>query len=268
MEENMDLSNYLAIAKKAARAAGELLMERLGQNWRVEFKGEVDPVTEVDKASEKLLVEMLSDLAPETDIVAEEEAYDLTGKELCWVVDPLDATVNYSHRFRAFCVSIGLEQNGVPIVGAVYDPVNDEMFTATTDGPACSNDVPISVSVTETLGRSLLATGFPYDRRTNPENNLDHFVEITPACQGIRRVGSAALDLCWTAAGRFDGYWELSLAPWDISAGRLIVQRAGGRVTDFAGGPIDSHTRYIVATNGLIHDPLLSLLARNRKDLW
>ncbi len=256
----MDLNHYLQIAIDAATMAGAHLRKRFAEDWKVEWKGAVDPVTEVDRESERMIVDFLSSKSPEADILAEEEAHDLSGKELCWVVDPLDATVNYAHRIPVFCVSIGLEKNGVPIVGAVFDPMSIELYAATAESQATRNDQPIQVSEMPNLDRALMATGFPYDKRENPENNLDVFPKMLLACQGIRRVGSAALDLCWTAAGRYDGYWELGLAPWDISAGRLIVERAGGKVTDFKGNPIDSHTRYILATNGKIHEEGIKIL--------
>lgn len=261
----MDLNRYLKLACEAARQAGALVQERVEGVRTIEYKGVIDPVTEVDRASERLLVEFFRRETPEADVLAEEEAHDTSGRELCWVIDPLDATINYAHRLPVYCVSIGLELRGRPVVGAVYDPASDEMFCATQTTPATLNDRPIFVSDIADIDRALLATGFPYDKRTNPENNLDHFSLMLVSCQGVRRVGSAALDLCWTAAGRYDGYWELSLSPWDISAGRLIVEQAGGRVTDFEGAPIDSNTRYILATNGRIHDQAMTLLAKNRR---
>lgn len=256
----MDIHRYLQIAIDTAKVAGQYLGKEFSGKRTVEYKGVIDPVTEVDKATEKMIVEILSKATPEVDILAEEDAKILTGKELCWVVDPLDATINYAHKLPVYCVSIGLEHNGRVIAGAVYDPAHDEMFSASSESPSKLNGNKISVSKTESLDRSLIATGFPYDKRTNPENNLDHFNNMILKCQGVRRVGSAALDLCWTAAGRYDGYWELSLSPWDISAGRLIVEQAGGKVTDFVGAPIDSFTRYILATNGRIHTDVMKIL--------
>ena len=261
----MDIDHYLDLAKRAAERAGTLLKDRFLGERTIDYKGAVDPVTEVDRASERQIVAFFQEHTPEVEILAEEGSYEVAGKELCWVIDPLDATVNYAHRLPVYCVSIGLEARGVPVVGVVFDPTADEMFSATADRPATLNGRPIRVSDTQELDRALMATGFPYDRRTNPENNLDHFGRMLLQCQGVRRVGSAALDLAWTAAGRYDGYWELSLSHWDISAGRLIVEQAGGRVTDFSGNPIDSHTRYILATNGKIHDQAQAVLGQSRK---
>lgn len=260
----MDLKYYLEIAQEAAAKAGRLLKDRFAGERQIEYKGVIDPVTEVDRASEKLLVDFFQKTTPEADILAEEDDYVQTGKELLWVVDPLDATINYAHKVPIYCVSIALERAGRPVVGAVFDPMANEMFCATSETPATLNGNQISVSKVDDLDKALMVTGFPYDKRTNPENNLDHFSEMFVSCQGVRRIGSAALDLCWTAAGRHDGYWELSLAPWDISAGMLIVEQAGGLVTDFEGHPIDSHTRYILATNRLIHDQVMKILARNK----
>lgn len=259
----MDLDHYLQLAIDAAKSAGALLKAEFDGERTIEYKGVIDPVTEVDKASEKLLVDFFNENTPEIDILAEEGADKRTGRKLCWVIDPLDATINYAHKLPIYCVSIGLEKEGMPVVGVVYDPTLDELFCATSDSKSTCNGRPIKVSETGDFNRALFATGFPYDKRTNPENNLDHFSEMIVSCQGVRRVGSAALDLCWTAAGRYDGYWELSLAPWDISAGRLIAQQAGGKVTDFQGNPIDSFARYILATNGLVHGPAMEILGRN-----
>lgn len=260
----MDLDYYLEIAKTAAEKAGRLLKEHFYGERQIEYKGVIDPVTEVDRASEKLLVAFFRKTTPEADILAEEDDYDTSGKELLWVIDPLDATINYTHKVPIYCVSIALEHVGRPVVGVVYDPMANEMFCATSRATATMNGRPISVSKVDDIDKALMVTGFPYDKRTNPENNLDHFSEMLVSCQGVRRIGSAALDLCWTAAGRHDGYWELSLAPWDISAGMLIVEQANGRVTDFEGNPIDSHTRYILATNGLLHEQVMKILAKNK----
>ncbi len=259
----MDFQKYLAVAQKSAKMAGLYLKGEFSGKRTIEYKGVIDPVTEVDKGSEKMLVEFLSKETPEADILAEEEAKTLTGKELCWIIDPLDATINYAHKVPVYCVSVGLELNGEVVVGAVYDPAQNEMFLASKDSDSTLNGKKITVSDTMDINRALFATGFPYDKRTNPENNLDHFSQMLVSCQGVRRVGSAALDLCWTAMGRFDGYWELSLSPWDICAGRLIVEKAKGKVTDFTGNSIDSHTRYILATNGRVHSQAMDVLARN-----
>ena len=260
----MDLKRYQKLAEQVARDAGNLLLTHLHGKRTIEYKSEIDPVTEVDKASERLLTEFFRKQTPEIDILAEEESNTDTGASLRWVIDPLDGTVNYAHKIPAFCVSVGLELDRRPLVGVVFDPNRDELFSATAESSATCNGQPIHVSATDTLNRAVLATGFPYDKRVNPDNNIDHFGEVALASQGIRRFGAAALDLCWTAMGRFDGYWELRLSPWDVAAGRLIVEQAGGRVTDFAGNPTDSFAGNICATNGLFHDDLLAVLARNR----
>ena len=209
-----DLLQYSEAAVKAARAAGALLLAGLNEGERtIEFKGDNDIVTEMDRRAEEIVSEALSSAFPGIAILAEEEGASGPASEMKWIIDPLDGTNSYAHRVPHFCVSIGLEVSGEPAVGVVYNPCLDECFTAVRGDGACLNGRPIRVSGTEELKRSLVATGFPYDRATSPENNVNYMAAFIPKIQGIRRMGSAALDLCYTAAGRFDGYWELKLQP-------------------------------------------------------
>lgn len=250
------------VAVEAARKAGALLKENIGRLNRVEFKGAIDLVTEVDRASEDLIIGEIRKAFPAHGILAEESP-EVVGESPCkWIVDPLDGTTNYSHAFPFFCVSIGFEEAGEAAFGVVYDPMLDELFTAEPGHGAFLNGKRIAVSGTDALERSLLATGFPYDLRSTKENNLDHFSAFTLKAQAIRRAGSAALDLCYTACGRFDGYWEMKLRPWDVAAGALILTEAGGKVTDFGGGPFSIYGKECLASNGLIHGAMARVLRK------
>ena len=238
-------------------------------------------MTEYDHKSEAFIVAALREAFPDHAIVGEEGgAYELKieneelrksgrapvsqfsilNSQFLWQVDPLDGTVNFAHGFPVFSVSLGLLQDGVPVVGVVYNPMSDELFSACKGGGAHFNGRPIRVSRTATLDRALLNTGFPYDRRTSADNNFDAFLRFQRASQEVRRVGSAALDLCMVACGRMDGYWEMKIKPHDISAGIVIVREAGGYVTDYDGGDAMFERSRIVASNGLIHDEMLAVL--------
>ena len=251
---------YLEIATAAAMVGGEVLMDKFGTSFRVEHKGEVDLVTEADKAAEKAIVTLIRERSPEHDILAEEEDYGRQQREFCWIIDPLDGTTNYAHGFPWFAVSVALERNGSVIAGVVFNPCNNELFTAAVGKGAWLNDQPISVSTTSSLDQSLLATGFPYDRKQSQANNYDHFVHFQQAAQACRRPGAASLDLACTAAGRFDGYWEMKLKPWDVAAGQLLVSEAGGELSDFKGAVASIYDREIVASNGRIHAQMLNVL--------
>ena len=253
-------------AIEAAQEAGLLLMERLGHEHKVEHKGVVDLVTEADKASERFLVERLHAVLPEATILAEEGSGTDRAKGLRWIVDPLDGTTNYAHGYPVFSVSIALEQDGAVVLGVVLDPTRNECFTAIGGKGAFLNGQPIHVSSTEDLGAALLVTGFPYDVRTTERDNLTQFRRFLKTAQGIRRGGSAALDLCYVAAGRFDGFWEESLSPWDMAAGVLIVQESKGRVTGYLGGAPDIESGHILATNGRIHEAMQAILVEIEKE--
>jgi myo-inositol-1(or 4)-monophosphatase len=238
-----------------AREAGALLMEFFGR-VAIEYKGDADLVTAADRASEKLIRSRIKALWPAHDIMGEEEGLVDTGSEYRWFVDPLDGTTNFAHSYPVFCVSMGLEYRKRRIAGVVYDPTRDEMFSAEQGRGALLNGEPIQVSKTDTLAASLLATGFPsHKRHKNP--NIHFYHQVTLRSHGVRRAGSAALDLCYVACGRFDGFWEFNLNPWDTAAGALMVEEAGGRVTNYEGGYFPTDGRETLATNGLIHEALM-----------
>jgi len=256
----MNWNPHLEIAEKAARAAGDLLIAHRDEEHRIGFKGAVDLVTEMDERSQALIHSILSTRFPDHGFLAEEGLDSQDGSEYRWIFDPLDGTTNFAHGFPIFAVSIALQERGRTILGVVFDPPRDEMFTAVKGQGAHLNGRHISVSGVRDLGRSLLATGFPYDVRESAQNNLDHFADFAVRAQALRRCGSAALDLCYVACGRFDGFWELKLAPWDVAAGILLVREAGGRVTDFRGGDQDIFGPEVLASNGLVHEDMIRVL--------
>lgn len=239
-----------------------MLRDNLAGVRQISFKGEINLVTDVDRLSERTAVSVLREAFPDHGLLAEEEAREENRSGYLWIIDPLDGTTNYAHGYPSFSVSIGLEREGEVVLGVVYDPMRDELFTARRGAGACLNGRPIKVSANDKLIRSLLATGFPYDRATSAENNLGHFNALIMASQEIRRSGSASLDLCGVAAGRLDGYWELKLQPWDVAAGSLIVREAGGMLTDLSGTRFSIRDSVIVASNGRIHGQMLDILNR------
>lgn len=256
----MGKTDIREFAIETARKAGALLKENVGKVGRIEFKGAVDIVTEVDRKSEDLIMAAIRKSFPGHGILTEESPELKQDSPYKWIIDPLDGTTNYSHGFPFFCVSIGFEEAGEVTFGVVYDPMLDELFTAEKGVGAALNGKKIKVSAIDDLGRSLLATGFPYDLRASKDNNLNFFSEFAVKAQAIRRAGSAALDLCYLASGRFDGYWEMKLRPWDVAAGALIAGEAGGQVTDFSGGPFSIYGKECLATNGLIHEDMKRIL--------
>lgn len=250
--------HYLETAAEIARDAGVLLARYFERRVAVERKGEYDLVTEADRASEALVVERLRAHFPSHAIVAEEGGGVESPSEYRWYVDPLDGTTNFAHGYPVFNVTIGLERNGEPVAGVVYDPVRDEMFTAERGGGAYLNHRRIRVSATRRLGESLVSTGFPNRKRAG-NFNIHFYHQLAMATHGVRRSGSAAIDLAYVACGRLDGFWEFGLSPWDMAAGRLIVSEAGGRYTDMEGQPHHIRSPHLMADNGLIHDELLAL---------
>ena len=256
------MEDVLSFAATIAREAGSLLKGAFATPHRITYKGDINIVTEADLLAENHLRERIRARFPDHDILAEESADAGTGAEYRWVVDPLDGTTNYAHGYPVFCVSVALECRRQIVLGVVHNPMLDECFSALRGGGAFLDGRALSVSRTDALTRSLLATGFPYDIRESRDNNLDHFETLALKAQAIRRAGSAALDLAYVAAGRFDGFWELKLAPWDTAAGWLLVEEAGGRVTDLDGGPYHLHAQHILASNGRIHPDLLELLSQ------
>ncbi|MBW4577541.1 MAG: inositol monophosphatase [Aphanothece sp. CMT-3BRIN-NPC111] len=252
------LQNFLDIATEAALAAGAILQGYLGNLEAVEEKGRPgDLVTEADKNAEVAILDVLRRHLPHHSILAEESGQlGDTTSEYLWAIDPLDGTTNYAHQYPFFAVSIGLLIDGIPQVGAIFDPFHNELFRAAKGLGATRNRRPIGVSPTSQLSKSLLVTGFAYDRRETADNNYAEFCKLTHLTQGVRRSGAASLDLAHIACGRLDGYWERGLSPWDIAAGILLVEEAGGKVTSYDGSPLIISSGRILATNGKIHQEL------------
>lgn len=254
---------FADFAREISLEAGSILLRGFrSAKTVISYKSKTDLVTDADRASEKHLVERISERFPDHAIIAEEGSRKEAAGDSIWYVDPLDGTNNYAHGLPFFCVSIGVYSIRMKqvVAAVVYNPFLDELFTAVRGGGAFLNNMPIGVSLLDDIGVSLVATGFPYDKATSANNNLKEFNRIILRIQGIRRMGSAAIDLSYVACGRIDGYWEGKLKPWDMAAGSLIVEEAGGRVTTFNGGLFDPELPEIAATNGRIHDQLLSLL--------
>ncbi|MGB8581254.1 MAG: inositol monophosphatase family protein [Candidatus Sulfotelmatobacter sp.] len=264
--------SFIPAMSAIAREAGALLMHYFHQHLKIEYKGDADLVTAADRASEKLIRERILAQWPGHDVLGEEQGLSDQGSDYRWYVDPLDGTTNFAHGYPVFCVSLGLEYRGLEyhapaqrssgqhasrIAAVIYDPTRDELFTAEQGRGARLNGESIHVSKTATLKESLLATGFPsHKRHKNP--NIYFYHQITLHTHGVRRAGSAALDLCNVASGRYDGFWEFNLNPWDTAAGVLIVEEAGGKVTRFDGLPFELNSRETLASNGLLHQALLA----------
>lgn len=255
----MNNLEILPFASELAREAGALLLQHRDRGVGIEYKGGYDLVTAADRAAEKLIVEKLRSRFPSHTIIAEEGSGVERDSDYVWYVDPLDGTTNFAHNFPVFAVSIGLELEGQGVAGVVYDPSRDELFAAERGSGAYLNSRRIKVSKTAELSKGLFATGFPNsDRNLNP--NVLFFQEISMRTHGVRRPGAAALDLCSVACGRIDGFWEIGLKPWDVSAGAVIAGEAGGRVSSMTGGPHRSGDAHIAVTNGLLHEELTRLL--------
>jgi myo-inositol-1(or 4)-monophosphatase len=254
------VSDVLPIAEAIARRAGAIVMEGFGRVRQVRQKGAIDLVTEFDQRSEEAIVSSLQKEFPEHAILAEESGHHPGAGEYRWVVDPLDGTTNFAHGIPVFAISLGLLRGNVPVAGVVYDPLHKEVFAAALGRGASLNGQPIHVSSQAHLGHALLATGFAYDVRTSPRNNLAQFAQFQLRTQGVRRLGSAAIDCAWTALGRLDGYWEFGIKPWDVGAGGLLVREAGGRTTSIEGDEEFISTGTIVVSNGLLHEQMLRVL--------
>jgi myo-inositol-1(or 4)-monophosphatase len=251
---------FLATAVESVIRAGEIQIAHFGGAMRVDKKGAIDLVTEIDLRVEREFRAVIADRFPDHVVLGEEfsAASEREGvPEFCWVFDPVDGTTNYAHGLPIFCSSLALEIRGEPAVAAIYDPTRRELFTAERGQGAWLNGAPLRVSTADTLIDSLLCTGFPYSVQRDASALVELFGEFLKVSRAVRRLGSAAIDLCYVAAGRLDGFWEQSLHPWDVAAGALIIQEAGGRVTDLAGGPYSSRTGNLVASNGHIHDDMV-----------
>lgn len=255
----------LNFAIQTAREAGAILIDRLGRAIQVSHKGDIDLVTEADIAAEKFIIERIRSYFPRHAVLAEEsgasdDATLIPGEsEWKWIIDPLDGTTNYSHGYPCFCVSIGVERAGRIEIGVVYDPTRDEVFATERGQGATMNARRIRVSEVEDLNRAMLCTGFPYNVRERLNFARD-FTNFTMQAQAVRRDGSAALDMAYVACGRFDGFWEDGLNPWDVAAGVLLIEEAGGRVTDYQGDRLDIYTPKVLASNGLIHDAMMRVI--------
>ena len=257
--------NVEPVARTAVNAAAALLRQRWRQQKTVEYKSAIDLVTETDREAEALVVAHLRRAFPDHLIVAEEasagvEPARAAAEQYVWYLDPLDGTTNFAHAYPQFCVSLALARGAELRFAIVSDPIRDETFVAHRGGGATLNGAPIQISAVDDLNRALLATGFPYDRRQRPDFYLAFFADFMQRAQGIRRGGSAALDLCYVACGRFDAFWEWKLRPWDIAAGALIVREAGGTVTDFRGGPLDLYGEQTLASNGHVHAAMRAVI--------
>src|SRR5262245_33784349 len=256
---------HVAVASEAVLKAGAIQKARYGKAHDIQMKGEIDLVTEVDRACEDLVLSTIRSRFPDHDIVTEEQHLERRGSSHVWFVDPLDGTTNYAHGYPFFCCSVGLAVDGRVTAGAVYDPLREELFSGYRGGGSYVNGQPLRVSKATELLRSLLATGFPYDLREDLPTKLRLFNRFMGEARGIRRDGAAALDLCYVAAGRFDGFWEERLHPWDMVAGSVILEEAGGRVTRFDGSPTGLVADELVASNGGLHPAMLAVLRADRE---
>jgi myo-inositol-1(or 4)-monophosphatase len=263
-KETPAFSELTLIAIEAAKTAGDILRYGFGKHFQIDSKeGHHNLVTEYDYKAEKAIIDLIQKHAPNSQFLAEESG--VSGKEssLIWVIDPLDGTVNFAHQIPIFAVSIGIEKEGQILAGVVLQPITDELFVAERNKGAFCNGKAIAVSQVSTLQGSILATGFPYNLAENPHDCIDHFIDILRAGIPIRRLGAAAIDFVYTASGRFEGFFEVSLSPWDCAAGKLILEEAGGKITEWNGDPFEirSHSP-LLATNGRIHREAISLLSR------
>ncbi len=258
------MASELEVAVAAAKAAGEVLRSGFGQRQEIRYKGEVDLVTEADEKAEQKIKATLREAFPTCEILTEESGRLAGEGDSRWIVDPLDGTTNYAHGLPLFSVSVALERAGEAVLGVVHDPMTQETYAAERGGGATLNGRPIKVSDTDELIRALLATGFPYDR-DDMSATLDLFGRFAVLTQSMRRLGSAALDLCYVAAGRLDGYYERGIHAWDIAAGSVILEEAGGKATDYRGRRLDLEGREVVASNGLLHPALVSVTSEERR---
>ena len=259
-----ELQEFSWFARELAVGAGGILKRGFNRTFHVRFKGRIDPVTEYDLKAERYIIDKISRRYPHHAILTEEGSAVGKRSEYRWVIDPLDGTVNFAHGFPVYCVSVALQYEGESVAGAVYDPERDELFWARLGAKARLNGKTIAVSSESKLERALLATGFAYDIGTARRNNLGLFSRMARKAQAIRRPGSAAIDLCWLACGRIDGFWELKLHPWDTAAAKLIVEAAGGEVSRINGAPYGISDPDLLASNGRIHKAMHRVLVRKQ----
>ncbi len=256
----IDCKKTLRSILELARQVGDRISRSAHKTKRIDYKGEIDLVTQFDRKSQDLIVKQLIREFPDYGVLSEENISRDADAPIKWIVDPLDGTTNFAHGLPIWAISIALEHRGSILLGVVYDPCRREMFYAIKGNGAFLNKAKIRVSRVKKLDESLLVTGFPYDVRSAKDNNLDHFSNFAVRAQAVRRLGSAALDLCYTACGRFDGYWELKLSPWDQAAGSLILREAGGKISDFKGNEFSIYGDEVLGTNGLVHRQMIKVL--------
>jgi myo-inositol-1(or 4)-monophosphatase len=259
------LNKYLIFTRQIALKAGQILVDGFNKGKDIKFKGIIDPVTQFDLKSEKYIINQITNKFPTHSILAEEDSDIDNNSPFRWVIDPLDGTVNYAHRFPVYSVSIALQYNNKSVVGVVYDPEREEMYSAASGMGAFLNSKKISVSKEKNLKRSLLATGFAYNLNSARKNNLGTFARMMKQSQAVRRLGSAALDLCWMACGRLDGFWEFYLHPWDTAAAIIIVEEAGGKVSQINGEKYSIFDDNILTSNKLIHNQMIKALTSSKK---
>lgn len=244
-----------------SKEAGEIIREGFGKKFFLEYKTNLSNyVTEIDKKSEAAIISFVKKEFPGHAVLAEESGEYKTSSEYLWVIDPLDGTSNFAHGLPIFSVSIGVQKNEETICGVVYDVMRDEIYSSEKGSGSFRNEQKLHVSINDNLRKSMLVTGFPYDIADNPDFAIERFAAFLKASSAVRRLGSAAIDLCYVAAGVFDGFWEVFLNPWDMAAGKLLVEEAGGRVTDFEGLPMNIFNKQILATNGKVHDSMINVL--------
>ena len=258
----MQKTLFRKIAINAALKAGNYIRKNIGRAKDVRYKGEINIVTDIDKKAENIIVNAIRKAYPSHNFLAEEGTYTKKDSRFTWVIDPLDGTTNFLHGFPVFCVSIALEYDGKPLVGVVYDPTRDELFYAEKGRGAFLNKKRIHVSKITNIKKALLSTGFAYNVKRAKDNNINRFARFIKASQAVRRPGSAAIDLCYVASGRFDGFWELGLHPWDAAAALLVVQEAGGKVTRFNGLKYTIYDKDILASNSKIHSQMIRVLSK------
>ncbi len=246
-----------------SREAGEIIREGFGKNFLVETKGSLtNLVTEIDKLSEKTIIEFIRKKYPAHSILAEESGGQEFSSEYKWVIDPLDGTTNFAHGLPIFSVSIGVQKNDEILCGVVYDVMRDALYSSEKGSGSFCNGRKLSVSSNDDIRKSVVVTGFPYNIAENPDNAFERFISFLKETRAVRRLGSAAIDMCYVAEGVFDGFWEVSLNPWDMAAGVLIVNEAGGKVTDFSGNKIDIYRKQLLASNGKVHSKMIKILNR------
>ena len=256
------MHNILEFAIHCALESGKIQRKHYQKSFNIHHKGDIDLVTDVDIACQERIIKLIRERFPKDDIISEEQSNRFDSKRNKWIIDPLDGTTNYAHGYPFFCTSIAYETKGEVAFGVVYNPIFKELFTGQKGGGAYLNGRKIYVSGIRDLKQSLLSTGFPYDIAISNKNNIDHFINFLFQAQAVRRDGSAALNLCYLACGRFDGFWELKLNPWDMAAGTLMVEEAGGRVTDLAGKKFSIYKSEIAVSNGFIHQDMLKVLKK------